>query len=137
MLDASDNGRKINVWSTNKYSNELHTSVSVAFSVPSSMQSDALHWRRYAECCRNCSMQFIWIFIGAPNVDFSPIITCAKHRLTLWCMVLILCRLSFDVDIFDNFFGLDKSGECCTNKTSLTQAQVTSPAACHHIPFHF
>ena len=32
-------GRKINVSSTNKYSNELHTAVSLAFSVPSSMQS--------------------------------------------------------------------------------------------------
>ena len=39
MLGASDNGEKINVWSTNKYSNELHTAVSVAFSVPSSVQS--------------------------------------------------------------------------------------------------
>ena len=39
MLGASDNGRKINVWSTNKYSNELHTAVSVAFSVPSSVHS--------------------------------------------------------------------------------------------------
>ena len=35
----------------------------------------ALHWRRYAECYRNCSMQFVWMFIGAPNVDFSPVIT--------------------------------------------------------------
>ena len=34
-----DNGRKINAWSTNKYSNELHTAVSEAFSVPSSVQS--------------------------------------------------------------------------------------------------
>ena len=32
-------GEKIYVWSTNKYSNELHTAVSVAFSVPSSVQS--------------------------------------------------------------------------------------------------
>ena len=37
MFGASNNGRKINVWSTNKYSNELHTAVSVAFSVPSSL----------------------------------------------------------------------------------------------------
>ena len=40
MLSASDNGRKINVWSTNKYSNELHIGVSVAFSVSSSVQSN-------------------------------------------------------------------------------------------------
>ena len=33
------NGRKINVWSNNKYSNELHNAVSVAFSVNSSVQS--------------------------------------------------------------------------------------------------
>ena len=41
ILGANDNGRKINVWSTNIFSNELHTAVSVAFSVPSSMQSEA------------------------------------------------------------------------------------------------
>ena len=35
-----NNGRKINVWSTNKDSNELHIAVSVAFSVPSSAQSE-------------------------------------------------------------------------------------------------
>ena len=34
-----DNGRKINAWSTNKFSNELHTAVSVAFCVPSSVQN--------------------------------------------------------------------------------------------------
>ena len=39
MLGASDNGRKINAWSKNKYSNELHTAVLIAFSVPSSVQS--------------------------------------------------------------------------------------------------
>ena len=39
MLGASDNVRKINVWSTNKYSNELHTAVSVEFNIPSSVQS--------------------------------------------------------------------------------------------------
>ena len=39
MLGTSDNGRKVNVWSANKHSNELHTAVSVAFSVPSSVQS--------------------------------------------------------------------------------------------------
>ena len=33
------NGRKINVWSVNKHSNEFDTAVSVAFSVPSSVQS--------------------------------------------------------------------------------------------------
>ena len=33
------NGRKTNVWSTNKFSNEIHTAVSVAFSVASSVQS--------------------------------------------------------------------------------------------------
>ena len=38
MVGASDNGRKINVWSDNKYSNALHTAVSVAFSAPSSVQ---------------------------------------------------------------------------------------------------
>ena len=37
MLCTSDNGRKINVWSTNKQSNELHTAISVEFSVPSSV----------------------------------------------------------------------------------------------------
>ena len=43
MLGASDNVRKnqrcTNNWNTNKYSNELHTAVSAAFSVPSSVQS--------------------------------------------------------------------------------------------------
>ena len=39
ILGASDNGRKTNVWSTNKLSNELHAAVSVAFSVSSSVQS--------------------------------------------------------------------------------------------------
>ena len=39
MVGAGDNGRKINVWSTNKFSNELHTAVLVAFSVSSSVQS--------------------------------------------------------------------------------------------------
>ena len=39
MLGANDNGRKINVQRTNKFSNEFHTAVSVAFSVPSSLQS--------------------------------------------------------------------------------------------------
>ena len=56
------------VWSTNKLSNELHTAVSIAFSVPSSMQR-----RRYSECYRNRSMLFVWMFIDVPNVDFSPI----------------------------------------------------------------
>ena len=41
MLGASAwRERKINVWTTNNYSNELHTAVSVAFSVPSSVQSE-------------------------------------------------------------------------------------------------
>ena len=40
MLGASDNGRKINAWSTDKNSNEFHTAVSVTFSVPSSVQSE-------------------------------------------------------------------------------------------------
>ena len=39
MLGARDNGRKINVWSTKKYSNELHTAVLVAFSVPFSVKN--------------------------------------------------------------------------------------------------
>ena len=39
MLGARDNGTKNNAWTTNKYWNELHTAVSVAFSVPSSVQS--------------------------------------------------------------------------------------------------
>ena len=34
------NERKTNVWSTNKFSKEMHTSVSVAFSVLSSVQSE-------------------------------------------------------------------------------------------------
>ena len=42
MLGASDNWGKINVWSTNKFSKELHTAVSIAFSVPSSVQSKKL-----------------------------------------------------------------------------------------------
>ena len=33
------NGRKINFRSTNKFSNQLNTAVSVAFSVPSSVES--------------------------------------------------------------------------------------------------
>ena len=43
------NGRKINVWSTNKFSNELYTAVSVAFSVPSPVQSKIV---------KNCSYSF-------------------------------------------------------------------------------
>ena len=39
MLGASDNERKINIWSTSKYSNELNTAVSIAFSILSSVQS--------------------------------------------------------------------------------------------------
>ena len=30
----------MNVWSANKFSNEMHTAISVAFSVPSSVQSE-------------------------------------------------------------------------------------------------
>ena len=83
MLGASGNGRKINVWNTNKYSNELHTAVLVAFRIPSSVQSapSSLHWRRYAGCYWNCRMQFIWIFVGAPNVDFSPSKVLNPHML--------------------------------------------------------
>ena len=33
------NGRKINLWNTNKFSKELHTAVSIVFNVPSSVQS--------------------------------------------------------------------------------------------------
>ena len=32
------NGRKTNVWSNNKFSNEMHTAVSVAFGISSSVQ---------------------------------------------------------------------------------------------------
>ena len=32
-------GEKNNVWSTNNFSNDMHTAVSVAFGVPSSVQS--------------------------------------------------------------------------------------------------
>ena len=39
MLGASNIERKINIWSANKYLNELHTAVSVAFSVPPSVQN--------------------------------------------------------------------------------------------------
>ena len=39
MLGAGDSGRKINVWSTNKFSKELHTAVSAPYSVPSSVQN--------------------------------------------------------------------------------------------------
>ena len=39
MLGASDNGRKINIWSTNKFLNELHTAVSVVFSILFTAQS--------------------------------------------------------------------------------------------------
>ena len=35
MLGVNDNERKTNVWTINKYSNELHTAVSVAISSPS------------------------------------------------------------------------------------------------------
>ena len=131
IIRYRDYGRKINVWSTNKYSNELHTAVSVIFSVPSSVQSKncwktaliysftadptergwgllvypltsppstgssfppifTLHWRRYTECYWNCNMQFIWLFIGASNVDFSPIIIYAKHCLTNRCFKNVL-----------------------------------------------
>ena len=34
-----DDGRKTNVWSTNKFSKEMHTAVLVTFSPPSSVQS--------------------------------------------------------------------------------------------------
>ena len=81
--------KKISVWSTNKYLNELDTVVSVAFSEHKffTILLFTLHWRRYAECCQNCSMLFIWIFVGAPNVHFSTIITSAKHRLTLRILI--------------------------------------------------
>ena len=39
ILGASDKERKINIWNSNKLSNEMHTAVSVAFSVPSLVQS--------------------------------------------------------------------------------------------------
>ena len=39
ILGANDNGRKINVWSTNIFSNELLTAVLVVFNIPSSVQS--------------------------------------------------------------------------------------------------
>ena len=39
ILGACDNERKTNVWSTDKFSKDMHTAVSVAFSVPSSGQS--------------------------------------------------------------------------------------------------
>ena len=36
-IGACDNGRKINIWSTNKFSKELHTAVLVTFNTPSSV----------------------------------------------------------------------------------------------------
>ena len=39
--------------------------------------------KKVAECYRICSMQFVWLFISAQNVVFSPIILCAKLRLIL------------------------------------------------------
>ena len=39
ILGACDNERKTNVWSTDKFSKDMHTAVSVAFSVLPSLQS--------------------------------------------------------------------------------------------------
>ena len=39
FYQSLEDARKINVLRTNKFSNELHTEVSVAFNVPSSVQS--------------------------------------------------------------------------------------------------
>ena len=50
MPGVRDSGRKINIWSTN------HSAL-----------------KKYAKRNRNCSMQFIWWFIGAPNVAFLPL----------------------------------------------------------------
>ena len=153
------NGRKNNVWSTNKFSIDMHTAVSVAFSVPSSMPFCAeyifcwatlsknphfcggdwvtnqpfhfsifsssfsffiiflglhylimsnlidrffrlrsrklcflnmKHWGRY----QNYSMHFIWKFISASNVSFSPIITSTKYWLSLF--LFFCCCLIFN-----------------------------------------
>ena len=46
MLGASDNGREINVWTTNENSNALHTAVSVEFSEPSLVLSK--NWSKTA-----------------------------------------------------------------------------------------
>ena len=42
---ASDNGKKINVWSTNKFSNKLNTAVSVAFIVAYLLQCKVKWWK--------------------------------------------------------------------------------------------
>ena len=38
-LGASDNRKITDVWITNQFSNEMHTAILVAFSVPTSVQS--------------------------------------------------------------------------------------------------
>ena len=50
-----DYGRKINIWSANKHSNELHTAILVALSVSSSVQSK--NWWKIA---------LIYIFLLSP-----------------------------------------------------------------------
>ena len=67
-----DDGRKTNVWSTHKFSKEMHTAVLVTFSPPSSVQSKMVK-----------NALIIWEFIDALNVGFSPIITSSKYWLTL------------------------------------------------------
>ena len=47
-------------------------------------------WRRYAERYRNCGMQFFWKFIGAPNVDVSPIISILKCLLCIESIIIFL-----------------------------------------------
>ena len=56
MFDSRDNRRKINVWSTNKFSNEEHTAVLVVFSVPSSVQKKNGENFSYAIICKPASV---------------------------------------------------------------------------------
>ena len=82
-------GETYNVWSTNKFTNELHTAVSVVYSVPSSVQSkNGEEGTLYATETTVCN-SFVNLLV-LQMLYVSPIITSAKHRLTLlmYCLPL-------------------------------------------------
>ena len=65
--------KKINVWSTNKFSKGLHTAVSIAFSVQNK-NSFYFALKKVRWMLPKQQMQSFWKFIGAPNVEFFPFI---------------------------------------------------------------
>ena len=72
MLGASDNGRKINIWSTNKYPNDLNTAVSVKFSVQSELctEEGMLNVTETAVCN---SFEYLLVL---QTLIFLPLILC-------------------------------------------------------------